>query len=189
MTASRLDRVLVLVRRHRPNLQLVVKSEVASMRLLGRVLRPVIPDFDTAFTTVIGDTVYLPYPIERWNPDALARTLLHELVHQLDQAQFGAWFYTSYALFPLPIWRTGRAFWELRGYTVDLLLAWEGGGEEALRRCVERVVPLFCGSSYVWMLGPESRARADVEAVADRVRSGEIAATEPYREMLAAWRG
>lgn len=180
---DRLDRVLALVRTHRPRLALVPKDEVAWWRWLGRVA----PAAQHGFVTVLGDTVYLPDRIERFDRDVLAAILAHELVHQLDQARWGALFYLSYGL--PPAWRTWRAHWERRAYAVDLLLAWEAGGEAGLRRQLDQCVALFGGAAYGWMWGGPHAARHYLEPVVAQVRSGQLAREAPYDAILRAWRG
>ncbi|HHO49286.1 MAG TPA: hypothetical protein ENK18_00045 [Deltaproteobacteria bacterium] len=186
---AKLERMLSLVRRHRPDLEIVDKRTVPWVRGLGLVLRPVIPDFMTAFTMVIGDRVYLAGSPDRFPRDQLARILAHELVHQLDQAKHGAAFYLSYALLPLPLLRTRRAHWERRAYAVDLMLDHHDGGEEALLRTLQRCTALFAGPAYGWMWAGEHAASTFLEDVAAEVRSGALAQRDPYREILEAWRG
>ena len=186
---DRLDRILALVRRHRPGLRLVDKHTVPLARVAGVVLRPWMPTFMDTVTTVVGDTVYLPGPPERIDRMLLARILAHELVHQLDQAEHGLGFYVSYALTPAPFGRTGRAHWERRAYAVDLMLAWHEGGDAALVRATHRIAMLFSGPTYGWMWLGSDAARQYVGAVADEIRSGTLQQRAPYREILAAWTG
>lgn len=186
---DRLDRMLALARRHRPGLRLVPKADVPWMRALGVALRPIVPDFGSAFTTVLGDTVYLPRPLERFDRDALAATLAHELVHQLDMSEHGLRFYASYLALPLPVGRTMRAHWERRAYAVDLMLAWEAGGEAGLTRAAQRIARLFSGSEYAWMWAGQADAEAYLAPIVAEVRAGTLQARAPYAEILAAWRG
>lgn len=186
---DRLDRMLALVRSHRPGLRLLHKADVRWMRWAGRLLRPISPDFDRAVTTVVGDTVYLPLPPERFDRDQLARLLAHELVHQLDQRSHGVKFYLTYLLTPLPFGRTHRARWERRAYAVDLMLAFEEGGEAGLLRAMHRIVGLFAGPSYGWMWGGRGAARDFLLPTVEAIRTGRLQGEWPYREILAAWRG
>lgn len=180
--------MLALCRRHVPTLRLVHKADAPLMRAAGAVLRPFVPDFATRFTTVVGATVYLPRPVEAWPRDALAATLAHELVHQLDMQRWGPLFYASYAA-ALPTGRTMRAWWERRAYAVDLMLAKERGGEQELRRAADRIATMFSGPSYLWMWAGEAAARAWLEPVVEAVRDGRLQDEAPYRDILAAWRG
>lgn len=181
-----LDRVLALVRRHRPGLRLVAKADSPLMRALGAVLRPLTPDFGDRFTTVLGDTVYLPRPVQEMGRRELAHILSHELVHQLDMARWGPLFYTSYVL-AMPVGRTTRAHWERRAYAVDLLLAHREGGARAVDRALDWIVPMFAGPAYGFMWAGEDAARAFLAPVRAEVLSGALAGRAPYAEILAAW--
>lgn len=185
---DRLDRMLALCRTHVPDLRLVDKHEVRWMRALGRVIRPIVPDFSTRYTTVLGSTVYLPGPPERLHPDELASTLAHELVHQLDQRRYGPLFYASYG-FLLPSLRASRALWERRAYAVDLLIARERGGEAEVRRVGGLLAELFAGPGYLWMWPGRGAAARLLEPAIRRVLDGSLDQEEPYRAILAAWRG
>ena len=177
-----------LVRRHVPALKLVEKVDSPLMRALGRVLQPINPDFMERYTTVIGSTIYLPRPKATFPPDALAQTLAHELVHQLDMQALGPLFYVSYAATPLPVWRTHRAYWERRGYAVDLMLALEIGGEARLVAVESWIRGVFAGPAYGWMWGGRPAAARFLKPVVDEVRSGALQQRFPYREVLEAWR-
>ena len=185
---ARLHRIVKLVRTHVPDLRLVDKREVVWMRWVGWLLRPLVPEFSTRYTTVLGSTVFLPRPAREIAPRVLASTLAHELVHQFDQNRWGPLFYLSYG-FLLPAGRTMRAHWERRAYAVDLLLAWERGGEAELERVTDMLVDLFAGRSYLWMWAGRDAARRYLQPVVDDVRSGRLEHEEPYRSILAAWRG
>jgi len=184
---QRVQRMEALVRRHVPDLRLVEKVDSPLMRLLGRVLQPINPDFMDKYTTVIGSTIYLPCPKAEFPPDALAQTLAHELVHQLDMQAFGPLFYVSYVVTPLPVWRTHRAYWVRRGYAVDLMLAYHIGGEARLAAVESWIRGVFAGPAYGWMWGGRSPAARFLKPVVEEVRSGELQQRFPYREVLEAW--
>lgn len=177
-----------MVRRHVPDVRLVDKHEFAWMRAFGQVIRPLVPDFDTHYTTVLGRTVYLPRPPDQMPPDVLAATLCHELVHQLDQKRWGLLFYASYA-WALPTGRTMRAYWERRGYAVDLVLAHERGGPIEVHRVADRLAEVFSGPSYLYMWAGRGSAADYLQPAVDAVLSGQLQQEEPYAEILAAWRG
>lgn len=158
------------------------------MRAVGRVLKPVMPNFATRYTTVIGDTVYLPGDPADLPPDALAATLAHELVHQLDQRRYGPLFYISYGL-GLPAGRTLRAYWERRAYAVDLMLAMDRGGPGEVKRVANVLVDVFSGPAYLWMWVGTASAREYLRPVVEDVLDGTLQKHEPYRSILAAWRG
>ena len=185
---ARLSRILKLVRQHVPDLRLVDKHDVRWMRWLGGALWPVVPEFSTRYTTVLGATVFLPQPPEEIAPDVLASTLAHELVHQMDQQRWGPLFYVSYG-FCLPSIRSMRAHWERRAYAVDLLLARERGGPAEVERVADLLVDLFSGRAYLWMWMGRQASRRYLEPVVQEVIAGRLDEQEPYRAILAAWRG
>lgn len=185
---ARLSRILKLVRHHVPDLRLVDKRQVRWMRWLGGALRPVVPEFSTRYTTVLGSSVFLPQPPEEIVPDVLSSTLAHELVHQLDQRRWGPLFYLSYG-FCLPSIRSLRAYWERRAYAVDLLLARERGGSPEVERVAELIAELFAGRAYLWMWAGRGASRRYLQPVVEAVIRGDLDHEEPYRSILAAWRG
>lgn len=180
--------MVALVRRHRPRLRLVDRHRVGWLRAIGWLVRPVAPDLDERFTTVIGDAVYLPCPVASIDRDRLAAILAHELVHQLDQARYGVWFYVSYAAF-LPVFRTQRAGWERRAYLVDLLIAYERFGEPGVQRTLEQLVGLFAGPAYGFMWVGRAAARRYLAPTVAEVLDGSAVERQPYCEIVAAWRG
>lgn len=187
MPMDRLDRMLALVKKSIPDLRLVHKDEVPWMRTLSRGLSPIVPDFQTRFTTVIGSTVYLPAPLQALRRDDLAETLGHEFVHQLDQKRWGPAFYLSYVLAG-PTGRTARAYWERRAYAVDLMIANEASERELLR-VRKFIIGLFAGPSYAWMWAGSESAAAFLEPVVQRIRDGSLQKEAPYDAILKAWRG
>lgn len=183
---DRLDRMLALTRTHVPGARFATKADSALMRGLATLVRPFNAEFATRYVTVMGDTVWLPRPVDEWNRDDLAGILAHELVHMLDQQRYGVAFYASYG-FP-PMGRTTRAHWERRAYAVDLLVARERGGTAAVHRVVSRLVPLFAGPAYGYMWAGEAAASAFLRPIVDGVLSGRLDTEAPYDAILATWR-
>ncbi len=184
---DRLDRMLALIRARVPELKIVHKADSRLMGIIAIALWPITPDFSTRFTTVLGKTVYIPRPMEEFPRDHLARVLAHEFVHQLDMMEHGAWFYGSYLVAPLPVVRTQRAIWERRAYGVDLLLAYDLGGEPELQRYLQYLIETFSGPSYAWMWAGTESARQFLEPLCEEVRSGELQKGEPYASIYRAW--
>ena len=116
-------------------------------------------------------------------------TLGHELVHLLDMAEHGVSFYATYLSTPVPVGRTWRAHWERRGYAVDLLIAQEMGGVQAVERLHHRLADLFASADYGWMWAGRSAALRYLQPTVDAVCDGRLAREEPYRSILDAWRG
>ncbi|MFT4621552.1 MAG: hypothetical protein ACI8PZ_000204 [Myxococcota bacterium] len=186
---DRLDRMLALAHDRVPGLRLVHKRDVPWMRALAVALRPINPTFATEYTTVIGRTIYLPDGAAPTPRDRLAITLAHELVHMLDMAEHGISFYATYLVAPAPFMRTKRAYWERRGYAVDLLIAREAGGPAAVRRTERWLAGIFSGPAYGWMWAGRGAAAEYLRPTVESVLDGSIDRTEPYRSILAAWRG
>ena len=187
--SERCERMEALVRRNVPDLQIVEKQHSPLMKGIGRVLRPINPEFMDRYTTVLGSTIYLPCPRSAFPPDELAKTLAHEMVHQLDMQDFGLLFYLSYAVTPLPVGRTHRAWWERRGYAVDLMLAHHTGGEARLAAVESWVRGIFAGPAYGWMWSGKPAAASFLKPVTDAIRSGELQRRQPYADILTAWIG
>lgn len=186
---ARLRRLLDLCRAQVPRHRLVDRRDSPLMRIAALLVWPLNPSFLSGYTTVIGATVYLPGRLDQLSPRVVAQLLAHELVHQRDQQRYGLWFYVSYALCPLPVWRTARARWERRAYAVDLLLAQADGGEAGLRREQQRLEAIFAGPAYGWMWGGHAAARAFLAPTVAAVRDGSLAQRAPYAAILAAWSG
>lgn len=158
------------------------------LKLAGDIAKPFAGEINRRFTTVLGDTVYLPGPVESFSRTHLAAVLAHELVHQIDQSTHGLGFYASYVLAG-PALRTRRAHWERRAYAVDLMLAYEDGGQARLDVTLDRLVEVFCGPSYAFMWAGRDAARRYLAPIAAGVVDGSLARRAPYDEILAAWRG
>lgn len=171
-----------------PGLRIVRKQDVGWMRALGVALRPLNPRFSTHYTTVVGRTIYLPDgPLpER---DSQAVTLGHELVHLLDMAEHGLSFYATYLVGPAPFGRTLRAHWERRGYAVDLLIARDRGGRRAVEQLHDWLAGLFAGPHYGWMWAGRDAAHDYLQPTVEAVLDGTLEQREPYRSIIAAWRG
>lgn len=125
--------------------ELRYKDESRLMRLIGRVLRPLVPDFMSRYATTIRRTIYVPRSWRTISEDLLA----HELQHVRDAVRFPILFEVSYLLLPLPVVFTARAFWEWRGYRINVERAAERG--ESLEETQEWIRSQFCGPAYAWM--------------------------------------
>jgi hypothetical protein len=185
---DRLDRVLGLLQSRLPGTRLVHKADVAWVRVVGRAIRPVLPEVESQFTTAALGTIWLPAPVASFPRDRLAAIVAHELVHLLDQRRWGPLFYASYGV-AMPAGRTMRAYWERRAYVVDLLIARERGGDAAINHLVPWLVERFAGREYAFMWAGRQAALAFLQPAIDGVRRGTYDAEDPYAAILAAWRG
>ncbi|MBN2799320.1 MAG: hypothetical protein JXX28_09260 [Deltaproteobacteria bacterium] len=185
---GRAEHMLHQAARHGAPLRLGYKLEHRWTRLVGRLLRPILPEFMDRTATVVGGVIYLPLRRGALPDDLIARVVAHEWVHRRDMLAFGPLFYLSYALL-LPVGWTARAHWERRAYAVELMLAWEEGGEQRLAATEAELVTFFAGSSYLWMCPGRRRAQRCLAPVSQQIRAGTLQETIPYRHILAAWRG
>lgn len=138
--------------------------------------RRVVPEYDTRFTTVLAPVVYLP----KGQRGAYGRTpedwyevMRHEYIHLADAKRHPLWMPFSYVLC-LPFFITMRAFWELRGYAQTMLVRYERG-LDLDGAFFERMVEIFAGRSYLFMLWPRPLARVVLTNLKRRIEAGEVA--------------
>lgn len=142
----------------------VWKDESSLMRAVGFVLRPFNGRFMTHYWTTIGQTIYVPTRVERFDEGSRVRwevdhreVLSHEDDHRAFFATFGVPLTAFlYLLFPLPIgFAWGRWVVERRAFLIN---ARSRPPEERMRYVDEHVLPNLCGSAYLWTW-PRSWAR------------------------------
>ena len=123
-------------------------------------------DFMTKFTTTLGRRVYFSQGLE--NLYKMYRVLAHEMVHMLQALRMGLIpFVSKYAT------REGRAELEFEAYQMSNAVAiWRGATQEDLERSVEKQVPHFTTSTYLWMCTDEKAVRDRLWADIQEVRSG-----------------
>lgn len=150
-------------------------------RLLHALGRVFVPQYQTRYTTVIHPTIYF-YEGARGRfeatPEQFYTTLRHEFVHLKDFQRFPLWMTVSYAGL-LPVGWTMRAFWELRGYTQNLLCEYERTGQVSDAE-VERVAEIFAGRGYIYMMLPKRRARRALLEIRAKIEAGELRGPYPY---------
>lgn len=150
---------------------------------LGRLL---VPEYTRRFTTVLYPAIYFPAGTRAGyarDPSPWYATLRHEYVHLRDVRRWPLLMPLTYLLV-LPVGVTGRAYWELRAYVQSMVVCRELGMplDDAY---LERLVELFSGRSYLFMLWPASLARRVLRAARSRVERGEIGGTTGTVEL---WR-
>lgn len=136
---------------HDPTIQLLPKEDSKLMKVIGFIVKPFNPAFNTRYTTTIGSTIWMPSKLVSSLPeDYLLEVIAHEVQHILDHKSQELWFKVSY-LFPQvlallsflalgAIWSTPWLLWllcllflapipaywrykaELNGYRVSLVL-------------------------------------------------------------------
>jgi len=124
------------------------KEDSLLMKFVNVIVVWFCPDFMTHYTTVIGNTIYLPSAqLEQRDEDTLMRILAHEIVHILDAERWtfplfwlgylfpqilalgvflfpllGFWA-LLFLLFLLPLPASFRLYFEARAYAIDVLTA------------------------------------------------------------------
>ncbi|MEZ4829799.1 MAG: hypothetical protein R3C61_26475 [Bacteroidia bacterium] len=170
------------------------KDESWEMQLLHIFAMPFCPDFLTHFTTVIGSTIYFPgRSYIQQNQDAAMRTLAHEVVHILDMDRWtpglfigtylfpqilalGVWLFPFlgfwsllFLLFLLPIPAPFRAYFEARGYAMDVLTAPTFHRSKVLDHAVSH----FASWNYYKMFPFEEFVRNQITRWVEKAERGE----------------
>lgn len=141
---------LELVRKRNPKIVLKAKEDSRLMQVVGFLVKPFNPTFNTRYTTTIGSTIWMPSAIASMLPEEnFLEVVTHECQHILDDEQNPVLFKVSY-LFPQvlallslfailaiwwPMWLLAllcllfltplpaywRYKWELNGYRTSIL--------------------------------------------------------------------
>lgn len=104
--------------------------------------------------------------------------LRHEYVHLRDQRARPLWFYLTYLILPLPLFFTGRAHWEYRGYAQDVITEYEIFGK-ITRETREWVINQFTSSLYLWMWSDPNKVEERVDSLIEGVKEGRYAGFYP----------
>lgn len=108
----------------------------------------------------------------------------HELVHLQDMRERGIWFTLSYVLFPLPLFRTGRAHWEFRGYAQNLIVRFEETGVIP-DRTLDWVADQYTGGLYFLMWTNRSYVDTKLRMLRDDIYAGKV---QGYHPDLTWWK-
>jgi hypothetical protein len=87
----------------------------------------------------------------QWDREDVYGIIRHELVHMRDFHRHRVLFPLTYLLFPFPIGCSGRAWWEIRGYTQQMIVEYERRGKISDMTVTWIKRQLF-GSLYLWPL-------------------------------------
>lgn len=135
--------------------------------------------FLTEFANGIGNFLLLP-DRERYSNFTKYGTyglLRHEYVHMLDYINNPIWFVLSY-IAVLPAFFTFRAFWEIRGYTQNMIVAYEETGEIRPTQ-IEYIADHFSSSMYFWMWSSRKNIIKVLYAIKGEIESGKISGFYP----------
>lgn len=137
---------------HKAGIKLVRKDKSRLMRLVSWIIKPFSPRFMEDYYTTLWGKLYVP--ARRWETDTLDEDLLkHEIQHARDMRRWPVLFELSYLfgnLF-LVVGPGMRAFWEWRGYRINVRDMAERG--YSLGSIQRYVVPQFVYQHYGWMGG------------------------------------
>ena len=149
------DALLADMQAEFPGLKVVPKASSRLMHLMEVLLWPLLGSaFSERFTTVVGQTIYVPVDWAMRPEIARLGVLRHERVHLRQAKRYGRILFTlAYLLFPLPLglaWCRARLEWE--AYEESMRAAFEYYGKGALNAEHRAyMVGHFTGPSYGWM--------------------------------------
>lgn len=149
-----------------------------------------VPNFNQRYSTTVGRTMYMSHGISDRGIDLtdelVYRIVRHEIIHILDSKRFPVLFSLTYALL-LPTVLTMRAFWEVRGYTQNLLVRYELMDEgDDWNRIVENEIKRRKASfkRYFFMLPFPRWVSRMFRSIADDIVAGKIKGYYPYKDEL-----
>jgi hypothetical protein len=111
-----------------------------------------------------------------WQDWDTYRTIRHEYVHLRDQRRWGFLWYLTYVIPPAIL--TLRSYWEIRGYTQNMMVEYERTGE-IRDETIETIVTLFTSRAYLFMCPWSSWIRWRLNQIRDRIKSREITGLYP----------
>lgn len=190
--AAKVEKLKAAMKNDFPDLQFVYKEEGYPDVFILKVIEWFVflvglisPSFEERFNTKISNGVFnyvlLPDRSEYgdFREFHVYKILRHEYVHMKDMKRRPVWFILTYLISPLPAGLVlGRAHWEMRGYTQNLLVSYEETGEITDEE-IEWVTDQFCNSTYFWMLPFRRLIRRRFESIRDGIEKGEISGFYP----------
>ncbi|MFN9814133.1 MAG: hypothetical protein ACK6CU_31370 [Deltaproteobacteria bacterium] len=156
---GRSERYLASLRAEFPTLRLVRKQDDVGQRLLDLLLRIGTLNqqraYLTAYTTVIGTTVYTPSSWESRSDDERYVTLRHEAVHLRQARRMGQLRLSLlYGLVFFPVvlaWGRAKIEWEAYAETLSAMAEVHGLAYASSRPVREHIVRQFTSAAYGWM--------------------------------------
>ena len=174
-----------------PDLQILYKDEplptlwVKFLFLLVRMVGWFSPAFEKKWMSQVSNamgTKYMIFPSrERYSDLSDYNTYaiyMHELVHLQDMRKYGLWFVLTYAFLPLPILAAGRAHWEFKGYTQNLIVRFEETGTIS-DKTLEWVAEQYGGTLYFWMWPFKAYVRKKLERLRQDIYDGKVTGFHP----------
>lgn len=216
----RFNKFLSLLKANLPSFNVKFKNNSTLMKIIGYLLF-FNKSFMTSFTTTIGPTVYFPTEKHLENELSSMKTLAHEYVHAKDAKKFSSTIFSLlyllpqilaplmlffmfihwalglslFLLFLAPLPAPGRAYFELRGYTMSLFMLNEVYKERGLTK--DTRLPLlnksavnynkqFTSANYyfMWPFGVKSKLK---QAVNDIISEDILKKDSIYNEVAEAF--
>jgi len=184
VSQTKLDKLMVCMRRDIPNLRIAYKDEpmptwwLGALMMLVRLVGLIAPRLEEQWFTNYSNGIfnYLLLPSRSTHGDHLDvnvyAILRHEYVHMRDMRRHPVWFPLSYLLV-LPTVLTMRAHWELRGYTQQMLVEYECTGDVS-DHTLDWIAEKFTGAMYLWMWPFGNRVRSRLKDIRRGILKGEV---------------
>jgi len=100
---------------------MVYKIDSRLMRTIAWLIKPFNPKFLEEYTTVIGETIYLPTKWDLFSKTMQMVILTHEKIHIKQYKRNKLWFVLSYMLLPLPMFAAYfRCKYEAEAYKINI---------------------------------------------------------------------
>lgn len=190
VSQKKVDDLLDHMEEHAPDLQIVYKDEDQPgiwLKLVAFFIWFVglFSSFDEKWNNTIGNAMFGKYLLlpgaERYRDFTNLRTYLllrHEYTHILDQRKQPIWFNLTYVLLPLPLFFSGRAHWEYRAFSQNLITYYEEVGHIP-DQIVTHLKGQFTSSFYLWMWMRKSTVDRKLDELVEKVRNEEISGYDP----------
>lgn len=146
----------------------------AFFRVVGVVAPRMRDSFDKNFSNGLYSKMVLTNREKHgdWTNPETFRLVVHEYRHMLDMKKHPLWMPLSYILV-LPALITMRGYWELRGYTAEMMAYYTTHGTIP-DKMIEVFSRQFTSSMYFWMLPFPRFVRRHFEARREEIYAGEI---------------
>lgn len=195
VSEEKVEKLKAEMDKHVPNWEIVFKQDdkwptwwLQALKWLFQAIGFIAPQVEKLLMEDFAQTVFhyilVPWSREEFDmqKEHIYSTMRHEYIHMRDFKRFHVLFVLSYILPPAFI--TFRAYWELRGYTQNMLVEYEEHGEVS-DRTVDWIVDTFVGPNYLWMSVFRVIIRKRIEEIRRRIENEEIQGLYPNLKLLA----
>lgn len=195
---EKVNRLKSRIKEEFPDYEVVYKTEgekwhsnwmIRIVQLFINLVGLVAPSFKDKFYNGVangfGRFILLPDK-ERWKDwsnQSVYGVIRHEFVHMRDYKRSPPLFVLTYILFPLPTIVSGRAYWELRAYTQNMIVEYEEEGKISEGK-VKWICSQFTSSLYFWMFPFRGTIERKVQSLKEKIEKGEIRGMYPELDLL-----